>query len=45
MVCVLGCGEDPILAKANSDQSQNNVSTSAEKTVEKEEQRLETQQM
>ena len=44
LLLVFGCGEDPILAKANSDQPQNNVSTSADKTVEKEEQKSETQQ-
>ena len=31
-----GCGEDPILAKANSDQSQNTDSTPIEQMVEKE---------
>lgn len=32
---MFGCGEDPILAKANSEQSQSTVSTLSEKTVEK----------
>ena len=36
ILLVLGCGEDPILAKANSDQSQNKVSTSSEKPLKKE---------
>ena len=39
ILLVLGCGEDPILAKANSDQPQNKVSTSSEKTLKKEDEK------
>ena len=35
---MFGCGEDPILTKANSDQSQNTASTPSEQTVAKEQQ-------
>ena len=39
ILLVFGCGEDPILAKANLINLKNNVSTSADKNVEKEEQK------
>ena len=38
IMLTFGCGEDPILAKVNSDQSQNPASKPSEQTVAKEQQ-------